>query len=256
MTAWGTARGGGPAAVAAVTVVRDAGAALERLQTSLERAATAPVPLLVADLGSTDGAPGRAAARGARVLRLRELLPHAAAVNRAVAELHAEWVALTDPEVEWPEGALDALLAAAARHPRAGALAPELRLPDGAVRPSAFALPAVVDVLRGRPFVPEARTEGPVGWLTTTCLLLRRAAWESTDGPDARHPPPYDAADLGERLARAGWLSVTVPSVGVTVPARRPTWRASAGRRYALTRLPRLARPAARVALRAPERPP
>ncbi|MGD9526175.1 glycosyltransferase family 2 protein [Pseudonocardia sp.] len=250
-------------AAAVVTVTCDAGDTLARLLDSLEAASECTVPVLVADLGSTDGAPERAERRaGVRVLRMREALPHAAAVNRAVAELGrpggcpAGWIAVTDPGVEWPDGTLDALLTVAARHPRAGALAPELRLPDGAVRPSAFELPTVADVLRRRPFVPAPRREGPVGWLATTCLLLRRAAWESVDGPDARHPPPYDAVDLGERLARAGWLSVTVPSVGVTAPARAPTSRADAGRRYVLSHLPGLARPAARLALRAPERHP
>ncbi|MGE3285557.1 MAG: glycosyltransferase family 2 protein [Pseudonocardia sp.] len=244
-------------AAAVVTVTCDDGAALTRLLDSLEAASERALPVLVADLGSTDGAPERAERRpGVSVLRLREALPHAAAVNRAVAELSrrpppvADWIAITDPGVEWSDGALDALLAATARHPRAGALAPELRLADGAVRPSAFELPTVADVLRGRPFVPAPRREDPVGWLATSCLLLRRAAWESVDGPDARHPPPYDAVDLGERLGRAGWLSVTVPSVGVTAPGPAPTSTADAGHRYALSHLPGLARPAASLVLR------
>jgi N-acetylglucosaminyl-diphospho-decaprenol L-rhamnosyltransferase len=51
------------------------------------------------------------------------------------------------------------------------------------------------------------------------CLLVRRAAWESVDGFDARHLGPVDAVDLGARLGRAGWLAVHVPAAEVVVGA-------------------------------------
>jgi N-acetylglucosaminyl-diphospho-decaprenol L-rhamnosyltransferase len=243
--------------VAVVTVVRSPGAALDRLLDSVTAAAHRPVRVLVVDLGSTDGAPQRAAERDrVAVLALPEAIAPAAAVNRAVAVLDTEWIMIADPGVEFGDGAVDGLLAAAARHPRAGALAPSLPAPDGAVAPSAFALPTLTDLLRARPPVPAPRGEGPVGWLATSCLLLRRAAWESVDGFDARHPAPYDAVDLGARLGAAGWLSVAVPSVAVTVPPRSPTRKVDASRRYALAHLRGPARLAARILLCAPSRHP
>ena len=245
-------------ALAVVAVTHSPGQALDRLLDSVKAATYRPVRVLLADLGSTDGAPERAVQRdGVDLLRLGEAVARAAAVNRAVAELgeSAGWIAIADPGVEWGEGAIDTLLDAAARRPRAGALGPTHRLPDGAVRPSAWELPSVVDVVRRRAPVPAARAEGPVGWLSTSCLLLHRAAWESVDGLDARHPEPFDGVDLGDRLARAGWLCVSVPSAIVTVPAES-AGTPTGGDRYVTSRLHGPARAAARVALCATRRRP
>ncbi|MGQ0573514.1 MAG: glycosyltransferase family 2 protein [Pseudonocardia sp.] len=243
-------------ALAVVAVTHSPGEALDRLLDSVKAATQRPVRVLVADLGSTDGAPERAAQRdGVALLRLGEVLAQAAAINRAVAELGADvgWIAVAEPGVEWGEGALDALLAAAQRFPRAGLLGPALRLPDGAVRPSVGELPAVADVLRGRLPVAAARREGPVGWVAASCVLLRRAAWESVDGFDARHPAPFDAIDYADRLDRAGWLRIAVPSAVVSVPAG-PAPVTGDGGSYLAARLRGPRRAAAGLALRARRR--
>lgn len=251
----GAEAGGSTPAVVAVT--HSPGEALDRTLDSLKAATDRPVRVLLADLGSTDGVPERALERdGVALLRLGEVVPKAAALNRAVAELGEDtaWIAVVDPGLEWGEGALDELLAATGRHPRAGALAPALRLPDGAVRPSAWQLPTGADVLLRRPLIPAPRGERAVGWLSTSCLLLRRAAWESVDGFDARHPEPFDAIDHGARLARAGWLNVAVPSAIVTAPAGVPCPVPTGGDRYVTSRLRGPARLAARLVLRATTR--
>ncbi|OLT15772.1 hypothetical protein BJF78_16230 [Pseudonocardia sp. CNS-139] len=59
------------------------------------------------------------------------------------------WVALADPDVRWRPGALDALLAAAARLPRAGMLGPRLVGPAGDL-PSGGTAPTAFDAVRGR----------------------------------------------------------------------------------------------------------
>lgn len=238
---------------AVVTVTHSPGEALDRFLDSVKAASAAPVRVLLADLGSTDGAPERALARdGVTILRLGEVITRAAAVNRAIAELGASaaWIAIADPDAEWGEGALDELLAAAVRYPRAGVLGPALRSPDGVEYPSAWDVPRITDVLRDRAPVAAAREDGPVGWLSASCQLLRRAAWESVDGFDARHPEPFDAADLGDRLGRAGWLSIAVPSSKVTMPARPLRGMLDAGERYVTARSGRPARIAANLALR------
>lgn len=243
----------GSGALAVVTVTHSPGETLDRFLDSVKAATDRPVRVLLADAGSTDGAPERAVARdGVSLLRLGEAMMRPAAVNRAVAELGTgvAWVAVADPDAEWGDGALDELLAAAARHPRAGVLAPALRTPDGTTYPSAWRLPRPVDVLRDRVPTPAAPGEGPVGWLSASCLLLRRAAWESVDGFDARHPEPFDAVDYADRLGRAGWLNVAVPSAGVTTQARPPRGMLEGGSRYVLSRLNGPARAAAAVALR------
>lgn len=205
-------------ALALVTVTRSA-AAPNRVVASLPAATARPVGVLHAD---TAGAP---TTDRATVLRLGEDVGRAAAINRAVAALDPDvgWIALADPVVEWGAGALDALLAAALRHPRAAVLGPRLRDASGVERASAGPLPTLGDALRGRLAVGPL-PDGPVGRLATACVLIRRAAWDSVDGFDARYPgcgvdPEPADVDLCERLGRAGWLCVGVPAAEVTVAA-------------------------------------
>lgn len=206
-------------ALAHVTVTRTAAAA-HRVATSVGAATRRPVRLVHVDTG---GAP---AIEGATLLRLPEDVGRAAAVNRAVAGLDAAigWVAIAEPHVEWGAGTLDALLAAAERTPRAGLLAPRLLLPSGVVLTSGGPPPRIGAVLRGR-VVAVPVPAGPAGWVAGTCLLARRVAWDSVAGYDQRYlgagedPEPGDI-DLGDRLARAGWLAVGVPAAEVTVHDR------------------------------------
>jgi N-acetylglucosaminyl-diphospho-decaprenol L-rhamnosyltransferase len=104
------------------------------------------------------------------------------------------------------------LLAVAARHPRAGLLGPLLRDRRGLAVPSGGPLPTLPAALRGR--VATGVPAGPTGWLSTGAALLRRSAWDSVDGLDARYLGGSGDAgdmDLGDRLGRAGWLVVGVP---------------------------------------------
>ncbi len=154
-----------------------------------------------------------APAPGVTAVPVTEVLARAAAVNRGVVALPPEvgWVLAADTGVTLAPGALDALLAAAVRFPRAAALGP--RLPGAAAGP----LPGRRDLLAGRVPVGAPSTTAPVGWVGGRCVLLRRTAWDSVDGYDPRHLGPVDAVDLGDRLARAGWLTVHVPGADAAV---------------------------------------
>jgi N-acetylglucosaminyl-diphospho-decaprenol L-rhamnosyltransferase len=163
------------------------------------------------------------------VLRLGEDLGRAAAVNRAVAALPPDVgrVVLADPGTAFRPGALDALTAAADRHPRAGLLAPrvagERPPPDRAEPPEPD--PAA-PLAAGRPLAgllaarlvgvrPRRRgSRGAAERFPTDGALLRRAALDSVDG---FRPVADPDADLCERLVRAGWLVLAVPSAEVAL---------------------------------------
>ncbi len=184
----------------------------DALLASLPAATVRPVQVVHVDTG---GAPSPT---GATTVRITEDIGRAAAVNRAVAALDdgVGWVAVADPRVVWSAGALDELLAAAARYPRAALLG------SGPGGP----LPALRDALRGKVSTGPVPA-GPVGWISTTCVLVRRVAWDSVDGFDARYPgcgaePEPADLDLCDRLGRAGWVCVGVPTAGVTAIATAP----------------------------------
>ena len=58
-------------------------------------------------------------------------------------------------------------------------------------------------------------TEGSVGWLSGSCLLLRRKAFDAVDGFDPAYFMYFEDVDLGDRLGRAGWPSIYVPAAEV-----------------------------------------
>ncbi len=206
---------------------------LERFLASLSMATERPVTVLLADNGSTDGTPQAAVERypNVRLIDMGANLGYGTAVNRAVAQLDDDdWMIVANPDVQWGPGSIDALLSAAVRWPRAGALGPLVRDPDGSVYPSARHLPSLVrgsmhavlgPFWKRNPWTTAYRqerfepTERPVGWLSGSCLLVRRSAFSQIGGFDERYFMYMEDVDLGDRLGKAGWLSVYVPSAEV-----------------------------------------
>ena len=127
--------------MAVVTVTYSPGPHLDRFLASLSHATDRPVTVIMADNGSTDGAPEEALERypNARLLRTGANLGYGCAVNRGAADIgpESEFFVVANPDVQWGPRSIDILLEAAARWPRAGALGPLIRDPDGAVYPSA-----------------------------------------------------------------------------------------------------------------------
>lgn len=219
--------------LAVVTVTYSPGDTLERFLDTLAKATDRQVRVILADNGSTDGAPERAAERpGVDLVPMGANLGYGAAANRGTAGLGDEygWVVVVNPDVEWNAGCLDELLTATARWPRGGAFGPLIREPDGSVYPSARLLPSLgrgvghallCRIWPANPFsrayrqseaVPVERT---AGWLSGSCLLLRREALDSATGFDPRYFMYFEDVDLGDRLGRAGWLNVYVPTAEV-----------------------------------------
>ncbi len=221
-----------------VTVTYSPGLHLDRFLASLSHATDRPVTVIMADNGSTDGAPEEALERypNVRLLRTGGNLGYGTAVNRAVAEYLdglaecADFFVVANPDVQWGPRSIDVLLEAAARWPRAGSLGPLIRDPDGSVYPSARHLPSLIrggmhavvgPVWKSNPWTAAYRqerlepSERPVGWLSGSCLLLRRAAFDEVVGFDERYFMYMEDVDLGDRLGKAGWQNVYVPSAEI-----------------------------------------
>jgi N-acetylglucosaminyl-diphospho-decaprenol L-rhamnosyltransferase len=236
----------GRPAVRVVSIVFHPGDELADFTRSLARATSAPVDLVLVDNGTDGAVTDRVAAEaGARVLRTGENLGYGGGANAGARGATGPWLVVANPDVVWRPGSLDVLLDAAARHPGAGALGPALLNEDGSVYPSARELPSLTQgvghALLGKvwPQNPWTRAyqrrqetagrERAAGWLSGACLLLRREAFEAVGGFDEDYFMFFEDVDLGERLSRAGWTNVYVPSAEV-VHVGGVSWKARPAR--------------------------
>ena len=219
-----------------VTVTYSPGPHLDRFLASLAHATDRPVTVIMADNGSTDGAPEEALERfpNVKLLRTGANLGYGSAVNRAVTEYGltsgTDFFIVANPDVQWGPRSIDLLLEAADRWPRAGALGPLIQDPDGSVYPSARHLPSIIrggmhavvgPVWPSNPWTAVYRqertdpSERTVGWLSGSCLLMRAEAFSAVTGFDERYFMYMEDVDLGDRLGQAGWRNVYVPSAEV-----------------------------------------
>jgi len=230
-------------AVRVVVVTYSPGESLAAFLDSLGDATSRHVRVVLADNGSTDGAPEAAAERpGVELLPTGGNLGYGGGANvgagllagtgasAAASSGDEPWLVVANPDITWHKGALDTLLDAAERWPRGGAFGPAILTPRGDLYPSARAFPTlgrgVGHALLGwwwpaNPWTRSYRQEsgGPVegraGWLSGSCMLLRRSAFDEVGGFDPGYFMYFEDLDLCRRLADAGWESVYVPTAVV-----------------------------------------
>lgn len=228
-----------PRPLGIVTVTYSPGPYLESLIESVAQATSRPTRIIAADNGSTDGAPQAAAAAHSNVefLDTGGNIGYGGAMNageRFLSEhgqADPEFLLLVNPDVTFGPGSIDALIDCAKRWPRAGSVGPRIVEPDGNNYPSARALPNLKNgighallgsVWPGNPFSRAYRDDAdmsmqrPAGWLSGSCLLVRREAFSQVGGFDERYFMYLEDVDLGDRLARAGWHNVFCPEAAIT----------------------------------------
>jgi N-acetylglucosaminyl-diphospho-decaprenol L-rhamnosyltransferase len=232
-----------------VVVTYSPGESLTRFLDSLALATSAGVDVILADNGSTDGAVELAAERpGVRLVRTGGNVGYGRAANLGVALSKAEYVVVANPDIVWGSGALDELIKAAEAWPAGGSFGPLIHTPAGEIYPSARELPSLRRGIGhalfgwwwpGNPWTAAYRRErgepreGPAGWLSGSCLLLRRAAFDQVGGFNPSYFMYFEDVDLGDRLGRAGWQNIYVPSAEVVhtgghATAREPAQMAAA----------------------------
>ena len=216
---------------------------------TLAKATNQDVDVVLADNGSTDGSVQAMARRaGVQIVDTGGNIGYGRAANAGVRETSAEFVVVANPDIEWEPGSLDQLLAAARRWPKGASFGPLIHTPEGDIYPSARSLPAlgrgIGHALFGwwwpsNPWTAAYRVERqpPVertaGWLSGSCLLLRRDAFDEVGGFDPGYFMYFEDLDLGDRLGAAGWHNVYVPSAvvchtgGHATSVTRRGWRPS-----------------------------
>ncbi|WP_007518589.1 glycosyltransferase family 2 protein [Frankia saprophytica] len=178
-----------------------------------------------------DAATAAAARRPeARLVRPGRNLGYGAAANRGAAGARGSWIVVSNADIAFTPGSLDELVDAAARWPRGGSFGPGIVTPDGALYPSARALPSLGrgagHALFGwfwptNPWTASYRRERgapeemTTGWLSGSVQLLRREAFEAVAGFDESYFMFMEDVDLDRRLGLADWSCVYVPSAVV-----------------------------------------
>jgi N-acetylglucosaminyl-diphospho-decaprenol L-rhamnosyltransferase len=216
-----------------VVVTYSPGDTLAALLDSVPKATSRQVEVVLADNGSTDGSVEAAAERdGVRLVRTGGNLGYGGAANVGAQVLDAtlQAILVINPDVVLDPGSIDTLLAALDRLPGAGSVGPLIVDQHGTVYPSARRLPTVGTGIGhamfgwwwpSNPWTVAYRldhaepVERPAGWLSGSCLLVRRTAWDSVGGFDPAYFMYFEDVDLGGRLQQAGWQNVYVPSARV-----------------------------------------
>jgi GT2 family glycosyltransferase len=186
--------------------------------------------VIVVDNASSDGSAGmvREEFPEVRLIANEENLKYARGSNQALEAATGEFKLLLNPDVVILPGAIQELLAAMQRHPKAAAVAPKLVHPDGSPQLSCRSFPDPAPLLyealglarlfpRSRRFAAYRMTwwdqsdERTVDQPMASALMLRTVALEEVGLFDEDFPMFFNDVDLCRRLWDAGWEVWYVP---------------------------------------------
>lgn len=217
-----------------VTVSYGSEGVLDGFFSSLDAASALPLQAVVADNRPEAGAAVRELAEryGVTYLPMTGNLGYGGAMNAAVRSLPANisWVLVSNPDIEIQAGAVDELVRVGESDARIGAVGPLVET-DGEIYPSARAIPSLrmglghalfANIWPSNPWSRRYHSdnerpprERDAGWLSGSCLLVRREAFDAVGGFDDRFFMYFEDVDLGYRLAKAGWRNRYAPSAKV-----------------------------------------
>lgn len=221
---------------AVVTVTYNSSNALAPFLESVGTASRDRLTVVVADNHSVDVRETESVSlgHGARLLKLSRNLGYGGAINAAIGTLPASInrILVSNPDVFLGPKSIDILNEVLDRNPRAAAVGPLVLNSDGSVYPSARALPSLRDGIGHALFVgiwpanpwtrhyrqeqESSNVERRAGWLSGSCLLIRRCAFEDVKGFDESFFMYFEDVDLGYRFAKAGWVNIYSPIAHVT----------------------------------------
>ncbi len=206
---------------------------LERCLTDLYAQEGVWLQTIVVDNASTDGSREMVGRQfpDVELLEMPTNVGFARANNLAFEHCRGEYVLLLNSDAFLHAGALRELVAAAGRHPEAGAVGPRLHNPDGTLQRSAWPFPGPARlllealglhrILRRTPFYEDLGTwdhdtERTVDFLIGACLLLRADALAQVGGFDESFWLYGEEADLQKRLSMRGFPVVLAPRARAT----------------------------------------
>jgi N-acetylglucosaminyl-diphospho-decaprenol L-rhamnosyltransferase len=235
----------GSARVGIVTVSFGSESVLPAMLASIPAAVDAPFEAVVVDNRPSDATRSAAEVAGARYLPRPDNPGYGAAMNAGTDLLdpQVEWVLIANPDLVLAPHSVATLVERGRTDPRIASVGPLVRESDGSVYPSARAVPSIrngighalfVNLWPNNPWTRHYRDDtgsAPVvkdaGWLSGSCLLVRRSAFEGVGGFDDGYFMYFEDVDLGFRLGRAGFRNVYEPAAEVTHAGAHATARDS-----------------------------
>lgn len=225
-----------PTPTAVVTVTYNSSGALASFLESTRSASVGPLHIVVVDNNSEDiEKTAQICARyGAHLVKLYENRGYGGGMNAAIATLppSVEMILISNPDVVLGEQSVDLLRDALEHNSRAAAAGPRVLNSDGTIYPSARALPSLRTglghtllvgfwpsnpwTLRYHSGQDATLAERVTGWLSGSCLLVRRDAFDEVHGFDESFFMYFEDVDLGYRFGKAGWNNLHVPRATVT----------------------------------------
>jgi GT2 family glycosyltransferase len=194
------------------------------LQSIRDTSAELDPEVIVVDNASSDGSAEmvRGEFPKVRLIANEANLKYARGNNQALEAATGDLMLLLNPDVVVLPGAIQGLLAAMERHPKAGAVAPKLVHPDGSPQLSCRSFPDPAPLLYealglARLFPRSQRfgayrmswwdqgDERTVDQPMASALMLRSAALEEVGAFDEGFPMFFNDVDLCRRLWDAGW---------------------------------------------------
>jgi N-acetylglucosaminyl-diphospho-decaprenol L-rhamnosyltransferase len=218
-----------------VTVTYNSGKHLQHFLESVRAAEGEPLEVVIADNGSTDieGEREIASRFDAQFLELNENRGYGAAINAAVHASHTDASAylICNPDLIVDPGAIAQLVKSLAQRSDAGSVGPRIANSDGSIYPSARNLPSLRNGLGHAVFsniwpsnpwtrryqlsLPTTGDPQSVGWLSGSCLLVRRRAFDDLQGFDEGYFMYFEDVDLGRRMQSRGWANLYDPMARV-----------------------------------------
>ena len=222
------------AELAVVVVNYNAGEYLPRCVTSVfANAGGLELDVLVIDNDSHDGS-HLAAQRAEPRIRLIENAANlglSAAWNQGARETDAPWILFLNPDAEIWSGTLAALVKVGDERSDVAVLGPVVRNPDGSIYESGRVVPTVGQAVGHAflgPFAPSNRftrayhqlgwdrlSEREVDWVSGSCMLIRRDAFERVGRFDEGFWLYGEELDLTTRLREAGWKVLYTPELEI-----------------------------------------
>ncbi len=213
--------------VTIITVAFNSEAVLPAMLASVPKG----VRVIIVDNASRDQAAlqGLARAHGATLIAQQANMGFGVACNTGAAAARTDYLLFLNPDAVVRPGAIDALIAAAARYPQAAAFNPRITHEDGSVH-----FKRRSNLLPRRDWLPRGwpATEGPVPVLVGSAIFIAKRNFDAVGGFDPQIFLYYEDDDLSLRLrARCGPL-VFVPAAEVMHMGG-----ASSGRTVAVARI-------------------